>query len=314
MPEQLTFFGAPEAVPEAIREAAPPHPPDDLPTPAAVADPRQCGLFEGPLADIGALEAACEQLDVATARAVWRRAEQRFPEWARDQSWPLWLDDLAWLAADDGPDASPLVARAQALAQTGPSSGRLAGMPAGLHDRIARGALAHAAWRLVAAHGPAAHLPDGRPAGCLLLLAGRAEEAAVMLAAAAAALPYDGLVHACLGEALWRRGRRQPALAAYVQACLVAPEAVDEAEVTCAPLHDLLDRAAELELPGAATEWVPVLADLEGQVSLLELAVEPPAGGPPAREGARLLRTYRRRRRDGALSDSRFALFGRVIG
>jgi hypothetical protein len=130
-------------------------------------------------------------------------------------------------------------------------------------------------------------LPDGRPAGHLLLLADRPEEAVAMLTAATVALPHDGLVHACLGEALWRCSRRQPALAAYVHACLIGREAVDEAAVTCTPVHDLLDRAAELELPGAATAWMPVLADLDGEASLIALAVGPAAGGPAAGEVAR---------------------------
>lgn len=303
MSEQLTFFGAAEAVPESALSAAPPNLPEGRPAPVAATDPRQCGLFEGPRADIGALEAACERLDVAAARAVWRRVARRFPEWAAGESWTRWLDDLAWLAAEGGADAAGLVARALVFARPPPDADRFAGMPPGLRDRIARGALAHAAWRLAAAQGPAAQLPDGRPAGWLLLLADRAEEAATMLAAAAASLPEDGPVHACLGEAAWRCGRRQQALAAYVQACLVAPEAVDEAEVTCTPVHDLLDHAAELELPDPATVWVPVLADLGGHVSLLGLAVEPPVGGAAAQEVARLLHTYRRRRRDGALPE-----------
>jgi tetratricopeptide (TPR) repeat protein len=298
--EQLSFFGPAAVIPEP--EPLPPPPPEP-PPPVEPADPRQCGLFEGPLADSGALEAACEELDVAAARAVWRRAAHRFPEWARAQRWPAWLADLAWLVGPSRQlDPQERLARVDALGAPAAGEARFDGMAASLHARILDAAVAQTAYELVAEHGATAGLPDGRPAGCLLLDA-RPAEAAALLSAAAVTAPHDGLTHLYLGEAYWRCRRHAAALGAYLDALLVAPASVDVERVSHPLVHDLIDRAAELELPGAAPAWAPVLADLEGAVSLLNAAVEPPADGPAATEVARLLLTYRRQRRSGALAE-----------
>jgi hypothetical protein len=288
--EQLSFFGPAAVIPEP--EPLPPPPPAP-PPPVEPADPRQCGLFEGPLADLGALEAACEELDVAAARA----------DWARAQHWPAWLADLAWLV---GPSRrlDPLgrLARVDALGAPAAGAARFDGMATSLRARILEAAVARTAYELVVEHGAIARLPDGRPAGCLLLAA-RPAEAAALLSAAAVTAPLDGLAHLYLGEAYWRCGRHPAALGATLDAFLVAPATVDVELVSHPLVHDLIDRVAELELPGAAPAWVPVLADLEGAASLLKAAVEPPADGPAATDVARLLLTYRRQRRSGALAE-----------
>jgi hypothetical protein len=92
MPVQLSLFGPQEAPPSA-EAASPP-----LPREPEV-DPRQGNLFEGHVPLLCALEAACEQLDVAAAHGAWEKLLRRFPEWACSQAWPGWLRDLTWLAA-----------------------------------------------------------------------------------------------------------------------------------------------------------------------------------------------------------------------
>ena len=301
MPEQFPLFGSPEAPSKVSPGPASRSPP---PLPPAV-DPRQGSLFDGHLPGLHALEAAFEQLDVAAARAEWERSARRFPDWACSQTWPRWIEDLAWLielertrTAED--DARQVLA----LQDTGSAGGWLAGMRPELRGRIVGAALARIAAKLLDRHGSGARLQDGRPAGYLLLAAGRAGEAAEVLASAVAVQPQHGMVRGYLGEALWRAGRRTEAVAVYRDAYLLSPGAVDEELSTCTPIHDLLDRAEMLDLRGRAGEWVAVLGDLEGVVPLLGATVDLPPGDSASQAVARLLASYRRHQQAGAFPET----------
>jgi tetratricopeptide (TPR) repeat protein len=299
MPDQLTFFGTWEAV-VPVAEAPPPEPPPELP-PAT--DPRQCGLFDGPLTLIHALETASARLDLAGLRAAWQEAQAQFPQWARAQSWSRWIADLEWLTQESHrPLAHAEQVRRALVVHQDPTT-RFWGMGPALRARVVSEALAQAAYRWVEAEGPEAHLDDGRPVAWLLMQAGRPAEAVPLLQAAVAAQPGQARLYYTLGEALWRSGQREQALGAYRDACLIEPGALDEAELTCAPLLDLLDRAAELELPGTAAAWAPVLADLEGVAPLARTTIELLAEGPAPRVMAALLAEYRRKRSRGALPE-----------
>ncbi|GEM_PF-2850806 len=292
MRAQLTLFGDAEPIPDPLV----PEPLELLPT--AEPDSRQHSLFEGSLTELHALSAAFEQLDLSAARVAWARAEDRFPEWARLQGWGRWIEDLAWLRSAEqtwarGEGVEELLALLKHSAE-----GRFSGMKAELREQVVSEQISRTARQLVEAHGPKARLQDGRPVGCLALLAGRPVEAANLLGDAAAAEPGDGQVLGYLGEALWCEGRTAEALAAYRDAYLLAPNAVDEAISTCGPIHDLLDHVSDLALPGAPGNWVPILADLEGLVFLDGTKVQLPEEGP-----ARALASYRRQRQAGVLSE-----------
>jgi len=298
MAEQLSLFGSREAPSSA--EPAPP----SLP-PAPGVDPRQGNLFEGHVPLLNALEAAFERFDLAAARDAWAKLVRRFPEWALTQAWPGWLKDLRWLTAlERRHGAGDHAQQVLALREPRRAAEWLPGMREELKGRILGTALERAASRLLDQHGPGARLPDGRPAAYLLLVAGRPEEAARLLPAAVTAQPRDGRARGYLGEALWRSGRSTEALAAYRDAHLLAPGAVDEELSSCTPIHDLLDRADELSLPGCAGEWVAVLGDLEGVVPLPGAPLEFAGGEPASQAVVRSLASYRQRQRSGAFPDA----------
>jgi hypothetical protein len=301
MATQLSFFGSAEPV----RTHATPRPPDVAPAPAPPPDPRQCDLFDGPYSVLDALESAFLRRDAGAARAAWTEGLQRFPEWTGGSRWSAWIDDLEWLAGGETPEV--LLARASSLQADG-GADRFPEMRLRLRAEISNAAIADAAERLIARDGVEARAPDGRAAGLLLLLSGRPGPAAAALARAAASRPLDGRVRGYLAEALWRAGRGREALAAFRDACLLSTDAIDEEVTTCAPVLDLLDRALDLELPAPAVAWIPLLADLEGLVSLLDAPNDLPTETSVVREAVDRLRELRRGQRQGLTEGERIAL------
>ena len=77
----------------------------------------------------------------------------------------------------------------------------------------------------------------------------------------------------------------------------VEPAAVDERELTCRPIMDLLDACGELGLEDGA--WLPVVADLQGRLPLAAESTPAPAGASAARLAAALLFVYRQGQRSG---------------
>ena len=70
----------------------------------------------------------------------------------------------------------------------------------------------------------------------------------------------------------------------YRDAYLHEPAAVDERELTCRPIMDLLDACGELGLEDGA--WLPVVADLQGRLPLAAESTPAPAGASAARLAA----------------------------
>jgi hypothetical protein len=295
---QLDLFGGP-----AMRTAEPRRDPVEASCDGAVShahatagpatDPRQVGLFDGPLMDLGALQIACEVPDPQAASAIWQRIQRRHPGWAKGQAWPRWLDDLSRLVGGTTNEQEATIAHAREVLDADMGSAWFAGMPGGLRERIARAAAAAAARSLVAARGPGACSDDGRPLAWVLFFMGAREEGLSALREAAAARPEDGRLRGYLAEALWRHGQEGPAVREYLRACLIADDPVDEEEATCTPVLDLVDRAIDLDLPGPPAAWAPVLADLAGVCSLRSLPDVPVSAAGPAARAAALLRELR---------------------
>lgn len=309
MAAQLTFFGTWEAVSTETRVAAfvpAPVPPE----PAPRVDPRQGWLFDGPHSFRHEAERACDELDAAALRRTWRAARESYPQWPGARPWPGWADGIEHLIGSlDPASAREQVARAMSLDEDGMAQ-RFPEMSATLRNRIRRAALSRAAARLLHEEGMTAGLPDGRPAGYLHLLAGMPEEAALALQGQVRAWTEAhgrGVLLGYLGEALWRCGRRKEALVTYRDAYLEVPLAVDEAELSCPPIMDLLDSCAERELPGDRRGWLPVLADLQGRIPLLGSRVPVAAEDFPAGRSAALLSAYRQRHSDGMEDAERIA-------
>ncbi len=306
MAEQLTLAGTWEPIAPvdsiANRPLAPLSPPDSQ-------DPRQAWLFDGPHSLRQAAERACDQLDAAALRLAWKQADERYPTWPGARSWPLWalgIDHLLGHLPGSGAQATAPI-RAIELAQRALSmegaevDWRFPGMSAACVHRVRSAALCQAATRLFAEEGAAARLQDGRPVGILHLVAGVPEAAVISLQLQAQTLAQagdkagQGRVLGYLGEALWRCERVGEALAIYRDAYLADPGAVDEKEMTCRPVMDLLDACADLEPPDDPRGWLPVLADLLQRVPLPASATPAPKGASAARTAAALLAAYRQR-------------------
>jgi tetratricopeptide (TPR) repeat protein len=271
MPEQLSFFDLPEHVVfEALAEPEDPAAPVSwVPT-----DPRQCSIFDGPLSQVIALQTHCSQLDVAAARAQWALLSSRFPDWTRAERWPEWIDALEALL-----ELAPIEARAERLAAEAVSGGSLLpGLPAELRRDILDALRVRTATDLLATRGALAEFSEGKPAAHLFLLAGRLDRALEALAMRISERPRDARSRGYYAEALWRSGRQYEALGHYRDAYLVDPEAVDEAATSCTSIHDLLDEAAELELPGNPATWVGLLGELRSSWPQTPPSVTPANG------------------------------------
>lgn len=303
MAEQLSIFGLWERVEPAAVEELPPPPP---PPPPAPIDPRQVDLLTGAQPLRADLEEACVALDAPAVRAAREALLSRF----LGQDWAAraldWADAIEWLVGRPGEALAAQTQVERALVLVG-ADGELR-FPAAakwLVVEIRRAALGRAVERLVAEQGPGARLDDGRPAGVLLLLAGDAERAHPMLAAACAARGEpDARWLGYLGEAAWRCGQSHGALEAYGRACLVDPTAIDEAQLTCTPVLDLVDLGVDLELEPPVLAYVPVLADLQAVLMLDDLALTAPPGATAPRRLAALLRAYRGARAAGTLDEA----------
>lgn len=110
-----------------------------------------------------------------------------------------------------------------------------------------------------------------------------------------------------LGEALWRCGRASEAVVAYRNAYLEEPLAVDEKEMTCRPVLELLDACADLELSGDPRGWLPVLGDLLGRIRLQPDCIPASQGANAAGVAAALLAAYRQRQVAGLDEAERIA-------
>lgn len=302
MAEQLSIFGLWERVqPEVIKE--PPPPPLRAPAPI---DPRQVNLLSGPQPLRASLEDACLALDPSAVRRAHEELFRRF----LGQGWaaraPEWAQSIEWLVGKGGevPSVEEQGARAQALLGED-GAARLPEAPGYLLEGLRSAAVRRAVERLVAERGVTARLPDGRPAGYLLLLAGDARGARSSLEQACAAVDLaDARWLGYLGEAAWRCGDVHAALEAYALACLVDPLAVDSESITCRPVLDLIDLGDDLELDPPVLGYVPVLADLHGTHPLDDRAIDLRLEPTTARKLAGLLRRYRARRSAGTLDEA----------
>jgi hypothetical protein len=301
MAEQLSIFGHWERVVPAVQEEAPPPPP---PPPVPI-DPRQVDLLSGPQPLRAALEEACLALDAAEVRRAHQELFSRF----LGQGWAAraleWADTIEWLVGRGAevPGVDEQVARARALAEAG-GAARLPEAPGYLLDGVRLAALRRAVGRLVAERGAAASLPDGRPAAYLLLAAGDADGAHSALEAACATVAsVDARWLGYFGEAAWRRGQAHQALELYCRACLEDPLAVDQEQLTCQPVLDLVDLGEDLELEVPVLAFVPVLADLRGLLLLDDRALQPWPSPTLAQRLCGLLRRYRIRRAAGSLDE-----------
>ncbi|MDP2275390.1 MAG: hypothetical protein Q8K32_31880 [Archangium sp.] len=262
MAEQLNILGLWERTPDGPKE---PEKPVELPPPPPI-DPRQEELLSGAHTLKSRLEDACVALDAEALRAAHAELISQYGE----QSWashaPAWATAIEPLGA-----AAP-----ETLLSLEP----LPSMSPALFERVRASALLKAAVQL----GAGGTLADGRPAGYLALVAGDFPLARKLLSNRkdARSLGY-------LGEAAWRQGDAFAALQAYCRASLVGE--VDQAQLSCQPVMELLDLGDELELE-APFAWLAVLADLSGKHALGEFEVNESA---PVRAAA-LLRAYRRDR------------------
>jgi tetratricopeptide (TPR) repeat protein len=262
-------------------------------------DPRQCSIFDGPLSQVVALQTHCLQLDVAAARDQWTLLSSRFPDWARAERWPEWIDALEALL-----ELAPIEDRAERLAADAVSdSSLLPGLPAELRCDILDAVRVRTATDLLATQGALAEFSDGKPAAYLFLLAGRLDRAIEALAMRVAERPRDGRSRGYYAEALWRSGRPYEALGHYRDAYLVDPEAVDEANTSCASIHDLLDEATELELPGNPATWVGLLGELRSAWPQTLPSVTPENGTAAWQLASAALLHFRGQQRAGHASE-----------
>lgn len=296
MAEQLTIFGSWEQVaPRPVEE----RPPPPTPPPPPPIDPRQVDLLSGPMPLRAKLELACEALDAAALREAHAALVQKFLGQRWTERAPEWAEGIEWLV---GTKSAPLTAegqveRARSLLDDGAARARFPEVTDYLLGRIRSGALHRAAARLTAEHGPGARLDDGRPAGYLLLLANDPALArAYFTAAEEVDTAPDARRLGYLGEAASRVGDETAALRAYATASLIDAAAIDAEALQCAPVLELLGEAEDRELPEAAINYLPALADLLGKLPLDDAALNPPPGAGYARRLAKLLRDYRRKR------------------
>jgi hypothetical protein len=284
--EQMTILGLWERT--APGEAPPePLPPPPLPP----VDPRQQDLLGGAQVLRGKLEDACIALDAPTVRALHAELLARFGSRRWAGRVPAWADGVAWLVEDE---PAP---RALSLGTDEVARARFPSAPGELIRLIRLSALRRAAQQLIAQGGAAASLPDGRPAGWLVLCGGDFALARALLSAACEAVGNEnGLWLGYLGEAAWGMGDRFSALKAYCAASLVDPQRIDVEGVLCPPVLELLDSADELELTEPSQSWLAVLADLGTMHALEDRALQLPAEPTDVQRLAALLRTWRKDR------------------
>jgi tetratricopeptide (TPR) repeat protein len=305
MPEQLSLFGPAEHV---VFEPIPE--PEVRPAlPWVPIDPRQCSIFDGPLSHVVALQNACLQLDVPAARAHWARAASQFPDWARGEHWPRWIDELDSLLQ---PGSFAALAE-RLVAERAEGSGLFADLPGELRGELVNELLLRTASELLDAEGARAELLDGKPAGYLCLLARRLERAIEALATRIAQCPRDGRGRGYYAEALWRSGRQHEAVEQFRDAYLIDPEAVDEAWNSCRAIHELLDQAAELELPGNPATWVGPLGEMQGVWPPTSTSVELASGTAAWQIAADTLLRLRRQQRAGHLNEAERIAFKRAL-
>lgn len=293
--EQLTFQALLErtpAEPEPKSEASVPTPP---PPPA---DPLESDLFTGAPMLRARLVAACAALDAPAARQVHSELVKKFhsQEWAKQT--PAWAAGIEWLV--EPVTALEQTRRALELLESSAAARRFPQAPEAILRPVRRAALGRAAQRLIDEGGPAARLPDGRPAALLALLGGDGPLAVRLLSAACAEQPNAGWF-VNLAEAATLAGDAETALLAWCRAGLVDPGAVDVARVETPAVLDLLDQAEDLELPAPLAGWVPVLADLIGLVMLDDLALRDSPQAHASQTVAKRLREFRKQR--GALEE-----------
>jgi len=284
--EQLTILGLWERT--APGEAPPePLPPPPLPP----VDPRQQDLLGGAQALRVKLEDACISLDATAVRALHAALLAEFGSQRWAERVPAWADGVSWLV-----EGEPAL-RALALGSDDVARARFPSASGELIRLIRLSALRRAAQQLIALGGAQAALPDGRPAGWLVLAGGDFALARSLLWAACEAVGNsNGLWLGALGEAAWGLGDRFGALEAYCRASLVDPQRIDVEGVVCTPVLELLDSADELELTGPSQRWLAVLADLQTMHALHDWALEVPAEPTDVQRLAALLRTWRRDR------------------
>jgi hypothetical protein len=237
------------------------------------------------------LEDACIALDASAVHALHAELLAQFGSQRWAERVPAWADGVAWLV-----QAEPAT-RALALRDDEVARARFPSGSGELIRLVRAAALRRAAQQLLAEGGVVASLPDGRPAGWLVLVGGDFASARAHLAAASDAVGnQNGLWLGYLGEAAWGMGDRFSALKAYCTASLVDPQRIDVEGVACQPVLELLDGADDLELPGAAQSWLAVLADLQTMHALEDGALQVPAEANAAQRLAALIRTWRRDR------------------
>jgi hypothetical protein len=278
-------------------------------------DPRQAWLFDGPHSLRQQAERACDELDAPGLRKAQRLARERYPAWPGARPWNLWADGIDHLLGHEqgqkeglAPLGAAELAR-RALSLSGMQARRhFPEMSAGRLHRVRSLALCRAAAQILADEEAASRLlaEEGWPVGYLHLVAGVPEQAVLSLRLQGQKLrpgrPGQGRLLGYLGEALWRCERTGEALLAYRDAYLCDPFSVDEKEMTCRPAMDLLDACADLDLPGDARGWLPVVGDLLGQVPLSGCPLLLSYAGAAtslAQRGAALLFAYRRSKAEG---------------
>jgi tetratricopeptide (TPR) repeat protein len=296
MSRQLNLFG-----PEEVCGVSSAPAPEPLAQAADLASlPGQLELFFGAHTYERAAEEALLSLDAAALRDLADDADRAYPDGLPADRWRAWAGGVEWLFGE-AVSVRERALRAVAVLDGVIAGGRFPGATAGTREALGRAAARGACAALVLAEGPAASLPDGRPAGCLLLDAGDPERALEALAGALGAGRADAATRAAHGRALWRTGRRAEALRAFSEALLLEPAE----EVDAPQLEDLAGVAEELELPGDPRAWMPVLADMDGVVPLPSWAGD--VTDTPARAFAALLRELRRRRGTGATPEELIA-------
>ncbi len=274
--EQLTLFGLWEPVIQPESPPAPEPPPPECPP----TDRRQLSLGDGPGELRVRIEAACEALDGDALLATLEQAMECYPEWTQPGVW------LSWVPVFDRLDH-------EVAAVVGLEPTRLPGMPPDLFACVHAEATRRLVARLTERGGPAASLPDGRPAAALYLETHGAEAAYGALLAASEDR-RDAVTLSWLAHAAARCGRTERGLEALRDAYLLDPEAVDEALVTCVRALEVADALDELEL---GPEWWPALADLLGVAHLREAGT---ATGPLREVHTALLALHRTPRREEA--------------
>ncbi len=117
-------------------------------------------------------------------------------------------------------------------------------------------------------HSPAdpSFLPGDIPLGCVLLRAGRIEEAIRSLQNCIPKAPHNAALYGVLGDAYLLRGEQSIARQCYREACFIDPAGIDWRHMQDEDLKELKqDLLLEYGLdPEAAVQWLPCHARIEG--------------------------------------------------